>query len=764
MSDSVKGPSAIASRPVLQSREESTPTGLARIMRLQTPSVRDLFEGVRARATGGLSQVNTLRERFVERPFINGRDGFIAVDDNGKVVAGMAPSARIRDRDLPSFLGADAVAEFIADAEPRDVTFTLPGGGVVKSQTDNSGLKELPLSALNAIAKDQDVSRGALAVIDIETPHGAPSSAMVLALHRDYDGPIFVSDLDETIRHTSKVDIVTQRRQPPIEGAKEVLDAVASHGVPIVYLSVGLDRYRQVNEDFLQQLAPGILLDRANFGLRDANPRNASQARIQAYHKQQVLAELRKAYPNAKLFGLGDDKYGDALAYTRQGVTAYIHDVRPGNNNLPADFTGTMVKNYDAAFINRVSSDLKAAIETSASFGGTPVPRDPAAELSARLDRLTGTKATEGNKVDLLIDGPETLKEILAGIDSAKKSLCYETFEFLPNDPVANQVADRLIAAHKRGVKVRVIADAVGSRNLPFHQNPTIQRLKAAGVDVQVYNPLDSLGDITKLNRDHRKTVLVDGHTAFVGGMNTGVHYMGPTDAHGSRHDLFTKLQGPAVAEVANAFADSWKASGAAPIPMGELTGDTAPRKNGVKTRIVTDSPETGADMRATYLAMINSAERNIYVENSFPMSADLVDALAAAAHRGVKVQYIVGKDEHVLGIGARKNFQRLLDAGVEIFEYPGRVHTKSISVDGRIASVGSANTDNVALDHNREIVAIVEDESWVKDLDKRVFERDIVGSPDGKPTYQFPKKLNDSLAIKLRNSAITGLWPDSLE
>ncbi len=724
----------------------------------------DFFDKVRNRFQAQMGRIDALKDRFFDRPFATGHDGFVAVDKDGGFGRGMEPSARVRDRDLPN-IGIDGAAELLAKAEPRKVTFSLPGGRTVEGMTDDRGHAPLPYSSLKDLSKGMDPKRGAIASVNIATPNGESGTASVLMLPADYDGPIFISDIDDTLRHTQVGKLIAGERTPPIPGSAETLKQAADLGIPIIYLSAGVDRMRNYNRDFLSQLPAGVLLDRDEIDIKDVDPRNHEQTRRQGNYKAQVLGELRQTFPKAQLFGFGDDKFGDANAYTRQSVNAYIHDVKPGDDNIPADFTGTQVANYDEKFIAKVGADLKQAVERSASFGGTPgAPADPNLVLSAKLDKLTGTKPSEGNDIDLLVDGEQARPKIFAAIDNAKRSICYETFEF-HDDELGNEMADKLIAASQRGVKVRVLADAFGSREMPLLHNKVIARMREAGVDIRIYNPLDEISDITDISRNHRKSITVDGSLAFVGGMNTGDEYMGDREdvKEGWRHDLFTQFQGPAVKDAAKNFADSWAASGGRAIPDEDLMGDKAPREDGVKMRVVAHVPKEGEIIRAAYLAMIDSAKDHINVENSFPMTYDLVDALAAAAERGVRVRYFVGSDEGLLGIAAKKNYKRLLDAGVEIHVYPTKIHSKALSVDGRMASVGSSNVDNVALQRNREIVAIVEDPKWVADFETRVFDKDLEGPGGDLKTRQL-KNIEGSRLERLRDGAIAAVWPDTIE
>ena len=183
-----------------------------------------------------------------------------------------------------------------------------------------------------------------------------------LALPRGYDGPILISDIDGTLRDTSFVDLVAGGGvQRPIPGARALLDEAARRGVPIVYLSAASEGFRGVNERFLAQLPTGVLLDRKNRPALEVFASNRVRAERQGAFKGEVIDALKRAYPSAQLFGLGDDKFGDAGAYMRHGVRAFIHDIDASHANVPAGFNGALSTGYTPAFIRALGAELDRA-------------------------------------------------------------------------------------------------------------------------------------------------------------------------------------------------------------------------------------------------------------------------------------------------------------------------------------------------------------------------------------------------------------------
>jgi len=311
--------------------------------------------------------VEALGETKAGRPFAMGRDGFVALGPTGQVVAGQAPTARVRQRDVHAG-PLDPLFDTLGKGKKRDVHFQMPGGAGFDTHSNGDGMARMPLDALGRadLHSGVDPRRGGVVSLDVSTPRGDGDESNVLVLPRDYDGPIFISDIDDTLRDTNPGDLATGHTQKPIDGAQDLLQSVADRGVPIVYLSAGPDRIRPQNEDFLGQLPRGILLDRDHLGLRDLLP--FGQAETQGDYKAGVIEQLKQAYPNAKLFGLGDDKYGDAMAYTREGARSYIHDVIPGDAHIPSGFDGVITRDYTPEFRARVGADLDEVIARSRSF------------------------------------------------------------------------------------------------------------------------------------------------------------------------------------------------------------------------------------------------------------------------------------------------------------------------------------------------------------------------------------------------------------
>ncbi|MHB2018457.1 MAG: phospholipase D-like domain-containing protein [Candidatus Xenobia bacterium] len=310
----------------------------------------------------------------VRRPIIEGRDGFVAFDPTNGAVTGLyGPGATVRRLWGPPS-GLDAMQGLMAHGMRRvHVTFNVKGQSVTPpGATGAHGQEALPPAAMQRVLQSMNPLRGGLFTTDASSPSTGVAQAQVLALPRNYDGPVFVCDLDDTLRPTKVTALLAGHTQQPIAGVTGLLNGVAQLGVPIVYLSAGSFHLHTANEKFLSQLPPGVLLDRDQSLWQQIRATNHSSAASQGGYKASVLAALQQACPQVKLFEIGDDKYGDAIAYQQHGTMAYIHNVDGTQRNLPKGFHGVVTDDYNPAFEARVLTDLRNAIARSVSFGGNP--------------------------------------------------------------------------------------------------------------------------------------------------------------------------------------------------------------------------------------------------------------------------------------------------------------------------------------------------------------------------------------------------------
>lgn len=335
-------------------------------------------------------------------------------------------------------------------------------------------------------------------------------------------------------------------------------------------------------------------------------------------------------------------------------------------------------------------------------------------------EALVDSPMTTGNQVVLLQDGPATYQAMFAAIEAARDHINLETY-ILDDDAVGQRFAQALIAKQQQGVQVNVIRDSVGTVGTPA---AFFQQLSDSGIRVLEFNPLNPLATRKEweLNRrDHRKLLIVDGQTAFMGGINISSVYSGgsfsrrsrePPDGGPAWRDTDLQLSGPVVAEFQKLFLEAWASQRGEPLaprnyfPPAEVRGR-------LLVRAIGSSPDDAFSLiYATLLSAITSAETSVYITNAyFVPDPQLMAALQAAARRGVDVKLILPSqtDSWLVFQAGRGFYEPLLRAGVKIYERSGVIlHAKTALIDGVWATVGSTNLDWRSFLHNHELNAVV--------------------------------------------------------
>ncbi|WP_169633162.1 cardiolipin synthase [Acidovorax sp. SRB_14] len=355
-------------------------------------------------------------------------------------------------------------------------------------------------------------------------------------------------------------------------------------------------------------------------------------------------------------------------------------------------------------------------------------------------EAIVGSPLTTGNRVQLLRDGPATYTAMLAAIEGARDHIHMETYIF-DDDEVGQRFASALVAKQREGVQVNLIRDSVGTIRTP---TDFFAQMADAGVRVLEFNPINPLmaRKQWELNqRDHRKLLVVDGRTAFLGGINiSGVYSSGsfkglrPARPNGQLawRDTDLQLEGPVVAELQKLFLATWVQQGGDPLEVRQWFPE--PQRVGHDVvRAIGSSPEEPFSLiYATLLSAIDSAETRIQITNAyFAPDPQLLAALEGAARRGVEVTLILPSqtDSWLVFHAGRNYYGQLLRAGVKIYERRGRVlHSKTALVDGVWATVGSTNLDWRSFLHNHELNAVVLGTEFGQQVDA-MFRKDLAAS-----------------------------------
>jgi cardiolipin synthase len=341
---------------------------------------------------------------------------------------------------------------------------------------------------------------------------------------------------------------------------------------------------------------------------------------------------------------------------------------------------------------------------------------------------VTHSQVLVGNSPTILNNGDEFMPAVVASIAQAKHTVNITNYIWVKGT-FSDTLFAALIAAQKRGVQVRILADADGSTSLPQDQ---IDQLRAAGGQFETYHPI-SLHTLSVQNRrDHRRAVVIDGTDAYTGGIAIKDEWLGNGLAHGHWRDMMFEFHGAMAQSMQNIFADIWQETtgeviagdGFYPLSPTATTGGSA-------TMLQIDSVPTSQFQPirdALYLSII-SAKKNIYITNPYLLpDAKTMRALEDKARSGVDVRILTAgpdTDAPFVEAAGEANFNSLLTAGVKIYQYNTRVHTKTMVVDDVWTLVGSANFDSRSSGLNIENVIGITDPKFATTM-QQMFSADI--------------------------------------
>lgn len=439
-----------------------------------------------------------------------------------------------------------------------------------------------------------------------------------------------------------------------------------------------------------------------------------------------------------------------------------------------------------------------------------------ASPIQWRLDMLSGAEAVVGNQVSIELDNRRARERLFELVDGARSSLHLQ-FYILHAGAFTERLAVRLIQRARAGVAVRLIVDALYStQDVLGMTNPVVSGLaKEPGIEIVAASPIPpgvsfEVGAFKR--RNHRKLVIVDGEVALVSGRNCGDEYYTGFDevavTDWTRHeripwlDAHVELRGPLVAEVQRAFVETWR-RGAGETLATSAAGEGGEGGDGgegaddplfpppsisgsTKARLILHEGLVDTNTLGVYEAMIDGAERHLYILNDFPILGSLIDALRRALARGVRVTLLTGSAVTRRGDGemlpgplprvlfeymTKHRLEPLIRAGAEAYEYTTPalpeivavggvirpyVHAKVMSVDGVLVSVGSANLDVTASYWEDEANVLIEDAAVAGELE-RALEGLIAGS------YRLELDSDYWRREARQREVVSKLWPETL-
>jgi cardiolipin synthase len=348
------------------------------------------------------------------------------------------------------------------------------------------------------------------------------------------------------------------------------------------------------------------------------------------------------------------------------------------------------------------------------------------AEFLSTMAGATGVALIPGNKVTLYQNGAEFYPAMLAAIGAAQTSITMEQYIFSAGK-VGREFAQALAQRARAGVRVKLLIDAVGGSAIG---RENLRIMHQAGCEVRWFHPIRWYNLHRVNNRNHRKSLIIDGAIAFTGGAGLDDHWLGNAASAVEWRDMMVRLEGPGVVPLQTGFCFNWLETSGEVIagpqyyPVLDAVGN-------IEVQAVLSSPK-GEMYTASvlYSLAIACARRSISIATPYFVTGPrTLEMLADAARRGVSVKLMTA-GTHNDAWWARKNSVRLygplLEAGVEIYEYqPTMLHQKTLIVDGIWATLGTANFDHRSFRFNEESMICFCDPDLVDEM-QDAFDADL--------------------------------------
>ncbi|UCH48640.1 MAG: cardiolipin synthase [Betaproteobacteria bacterium] len=369
------------------------------------------------------------------------------------------------------------------------------------------------------------------------------------------------------------------------------------------------------------------------------------------------------------------------------------------------------------------------------------------------VHNLSGMRLLRGNRVELLINGEATFDSILAGIAQAKEYALVQFYMF-HDDGLGRRMKNALIERAKAGVRVYMLYDEIGSSGLPASY---VNELRDAGVEVSSFKPTQGRGNRFQLNfRNHRKMVVVDGVTGWVGGHNVGDEYLGLDEEFSPWRDTHVRIDGPAVLQLQLVILGDWYWATQEMVPVNWVPQEA--EDSDVRVMIYPSAPTQRLETAGLlFVTALHSARERIWLSAPYFVPDEAVmKALELAALRGVDVRIITtGKGDSLpVYLAAFHYIDQLRDLGIKFYAYkPGFLHEKVMLIDDRVSSVGTANFDNRSFRLNFEVTALIADGDFAKQMEA-MFEQDFAHSEVIDPTHVDDKSFFWRLGVNLSRLA----------
>ncbi|MBL4799951.1 MAG: cardiolipin synthase [Oleispira sp.] len=361
------------------------------------------------------------------------------------------------------------------------------------------------------------------------------------------------------------------------------------------------------------------------------------------------------------------------------------------------------------------------------------------------LETLARLPLSDNNQVQLLINGEQTFAHIFQALDYAKQSILIQFYR-IQDDQLGKRLQRMLLKKAQQGVEIYLLYDEIGSSGL--NQN-YIKTLRKVGIHCSRFNPLQIQRRMQVNFRNHRKLIIIDGETSFIGGHNIGDEYLGLNPKIGPWRDTHVQIDGPATLAAQLSFLEDWYwATNKLP------TLPWQPYDSGKKAKVLiipggpADSVET---ISLSFTHLIGQAQTRLWIATPyFIPDLNVMGALKLAALKGIDIRILLPQktDSLLVPLATHSYVTELSQQGIQFFQYQaGFMHQKVMLIDQHLTFVGSANLDNRSLRINFELNALIESEEMASQIET-MLEHDFSQS---KPYPLKPTKLHTLLTKAAR-------------
>lgn len=381
-------------------------------------------------------------------------------------------------------------------------------------------------------------------------------------------------------------------------------------------------------------------------------------------------------------------------------------------------FGRTRFEGYNTARQGKLSKISEMKDVVFAATKSHQLPKSVITSAGLAAEQLALAPFLSGNQVELLINGKATFDSIVAGIEQAKHYVLIQFF-IVKDDGIGQRIQNCLRQKAESGVPVYFLFDEIGCIDLP---QKYIDDLRAAGVNIRPFNTTKGPRNRFQLNfRNHRKIVVVDGHTAWIGGHNIGDEYLGKSRKFADWRDTHIRFYGPATLVTQLSFLEDWYW---ATDDLLKLEWESAAATDSNIPMLIL--PSGPADMFETanlmFVHAIHSAKERIWIASPyFVPDPPVIAALQLAGLRGLDIRILIPDqpDHFMVWLASYAYFETVERAGVQFFRYTkGFTHQKTLLIDQNLAAIGTANVDNRSFRLNFEITALIADDAFAKQIE----------------------------------------------